>query len=355
MSSNQPLHITRANYEEYFLLYTDNELSAADRAAVEAFALLHPDLQEELDLLQDTKLDIPGLSFGDTSILTAEHMDRELHNESLLLYIDNELPEAEAKRMETTLRQDAALRAEHALLLQAKLDPADTIVYPYKEELYRNEKKERPALWLRIAAAVILVAGAANFLQDGLPGNDGIARPTAGNPKTTIVIRPDTTAPAVKEDEPAPAMATLAADETPVLAEEVTTATVQKQQAEQTTKKNGNVTIDYAQLQQVVATGVLPKEDATPSVQRTTEIAREGSANTQITSLNINGDVTSVTPVAYINSEAAAAVPGDAPVKQGSVRGMLRKATRFIERRTGFNPADEDGKILIGPGAISLK
>lgn len=48
--------IDKGNYEEFFLLYVDNELPAADRAAVEAFVAAHPDLQEELELLLDTRL-----------------------------------------------------------------------------------------------------------------------------------------------------------------------------------------------------------------------------------------------------------------------------------------------------------
>ena len=48
--------ITRANYEEYFLLYTHNELSPEAKARVEAFADAHPDLKIELELLLDARL-----------------------------------------------------------------------------------------------------------------------------------------------------------------------------------------------------------------------------------------------------------------------------------------------------------
>jgi hypothetical protein len=37
------------------------------------------------------------------------------------------------------------------------------------------------------------------------------------------------------------------------------------------------------------------------------------------------------------------------------VRGIFRRATRFIERTTKLNPANEDGKLLIGSVAVSLK
>ena len=56
MSSNHhsPM-ITRDNYEELFLLYVDDELTAEQKKAVDAFVLLHPDLKAELDLLCSTK------------------------------------------------------------------------------------------------------------------------------------------------------------------------------------------------------------------------------------------------------------------------------------------------------------
>ena len=41
--------ITRDNYEAWFILYLDNELDAEAKAAVEAFALAHPDLGDELN------------------------------------------------------------------------------------------------------------------------------------------------------------------------------------------------------------------------------------------------------------------------------------------------------------------
>ncbi len=64
MSSNTPhIILDRTNYEEAFLLYVDGELSAEQNNAVEAFAALHPDLQEELDALLTTKLDSEAVCF----------------------------------------------------------------------------------------------------------------------------------------------------------------------------------------------------------------------------------------------------------------------------------------------------
>ena len=49
------MQINRHNYEEYFILYMDNELGSTERRMVEDFVKLHPDLQEELDMLLQSR------------------------------------------------------------------------------------------------------------------------------------------------------------------------------------------------------------------------------------------------------------------------------------------------------------
>jgi len=51
------IQINRHTYEEFFLLYIDNELSDEERKAVEAFIVHHPDLEEELISLQLTVIE----------------------------------------------------------------------------------------------------------------------------------------------------------------------------------------------------------------------------------------------------------------------------------------------------------
>ncbi len=61
--------INTTNYEEYFLLYVDNELTPAEKDAVEKFVLQHPALQEEFSLLKQTVLAPEIIEFGDKQSL----------------------------------------------------------------------------------------------------------------------------------------------------------------------------------------------------------------------------------------------------------------------------------------------
>lgn len=90
------MKIYKHNYEEYFLLYVDNELSVQDRKAVEDFANSSPGYREELDALLQTQLQVPEALNFDKSLLfkTDTPAIDDLH---LVLYIDDELNEAEKK------------------------------------------------------------------------------------------------------------------------------------------------------------------------------------------------------------------------------------------------------------------
>ncbi|MEI9957930.1 MAG: hypothetical protein WDM90_16880 [Ferruginibacter sp.] len=96
------MNITRNNYEEFFLLYVDNELSAAERNAVELFVQENTDLKEELNLLQQTVFNADAIIFDNKHSLIKEEVSAL--QENLLLYIDGELSAADKLSTEKIIK-----------------------------------------------------------------------------------------------------------------------------------------------------------------------------------------------------------------------------------------------------------
>ncbi len=151
------MQINRHNYEEFFLLYVDKELSAADRKAVDVFVQQNPDLQIELVLLQQTVLKADDIVLNKKDWLYMEE-DITALQEDLLLYTDNELSPADKSAMEILLATDKTAGAELKILEQIKFKPDTSVVFPDKQSLYRKEKgRVVGIIWGRVAAAAVLV------------------------------------------------------------------------------------------------------------------------------------------------------------------------------------------------------
>ena len=154
--------INQHNYEAFFLLYVDSELSAADKQAVEQFVQANPDLAFELEMLQQAQLSMEDLVFDDKAILYRnEATEINTHNfeEQFLLYVDNELTSTGKENVERFVLQHPALQENFTILKQSRLEP-ETIVFADKQSLYRKEAKEKPVFylrWQRIAVAAALI------------------------------------------------------------------------------------------------------------------------------------------------------------------------------------------------------
>jgi hypothetical protein len=64
--------VTLTNYEEWLVLYTDNELNAVQQIEVEKFIETHPSAQKELALLQRSKLQPEPIVFAHKEVLYRE-------------------------------------------------------------------------------------------------------------------------------------------------------------------------------------------------------------------------------------------------------------------------------------------
>ncbi len=153
------MNINRHNYEEFFLLYTDGELSAPDRIAVEKFVAGNPDLEKELEMLTMTHLQAEPVIFENKEALLKKESGITLTNysEYFLLLVDNELNDKEAAEVEKFVLQHPALQAEFTLLKLAKLEP-EPVVFRDKEVLYKKEKRRIvPLFWMRMSVAAALL------------------------------------------------------------------------------------------------------------------------------------------------------------------------------------------------------
>lgn len=70
--------ITRENYEIYFMEYMDGNLSAREQAEVEAFLLVHPDLRELLDGMNEVWLEVPVEVFDKKEEIKRTVREREI-------------------------------------------------------------------------------------------------------------------------------------------------------------------------------------------------------------------------------------------------------------------------------------
>lgn len=195
------------NYEEFFLLYADDELTAAQRQQVERFVDEHPKLRDELKLFCELKMPVEDLVFsGKESLLRrSAGPDRDNYERYFLLYADDELSAPERKEVETFVLQHPALQDEFLLMQQAKL-PAETIVCPDKQSLYKSESKERPVIflyWKRVAVAAVL-AGVAIMTWLLVPEvtnkkEGGLAVNSTSTPEPVISDKKADAAPAATE------------------------------------------------------------------------------------------------------------------------------------------------------------
>ena len=155
------MNINRHNYETYFLLYVDNELSAAERKMVETFVRVNTDLEPELRFLQESTLPVEPVAFKSIDQLYKKTVELDALQEDLLLYMDNELDTVHKRELETRIKADQAVQKELQIWEQTRLDEKDQVVFKDKHLLYRHEGSRivQFRIWKYAAAAAVLLFG----------------------------------------------------------------------------------------------------------------------------------------------------------------------------------------------------
>jgi len=119
--------INENNYETYFMSYIDNELNAAERAAVEAFVLTEPKYAEELALFEKTKLQAPSVEMEDKIFLYRfPEMDAKLDPNFKNSLYRKEAPIRKIIFTSNLMRASFAIAAMLILLIGLQLFKSDT-------------------------------------------------------------------------------------------------------------------------------------------------------------------------------------------------------------------------------------
>jgi hypothetical protein len=366
------MNITRNNYEEFFILYLDNELNREERSRVEFFLQQHPDLQEELSMLQQTRLvpDTQVIFKGKQSLWkSSTQCDISLANyeEWLLLYIDDELTIEQEVTVENFAIANPAVKAELDILQKTKLQPEESIIYFNKESLYRKEEKERPVAvirWWRItaAAALLFAVSITGFLIYN-NNKKGVDQPLAGNNgiKNNTIKKEVPVQPIVKQKGQESINQTLPEKkdmQQPLQVQaKKNTIPVQQPVREIPVRLNPEENQIAFVSPNETNTNNLPDPVNNPNIKGSIGIT--SATLTKLKDIDPNSLVTNSNPPSFKftgnNLQPDETDESEmTSVKKTKFRGLLRKITRTFEKTTNIKATDDDDRLLVGGLAIRL-
>ncbi len=375
--------INRNNYEEFFLLYADNELDAEMKRAVEDFVQQNTDLAIELEMLLKTKSTPEEMHFNDKELLLrteGNSINETNYEEYFLLYIDNELSIAKREEVEMYVLQHPKLQKEFINLKQVILTP-ETISYGNKEDLYRTEKKRTVYMrsWRLAAAAIFIGVCAVGWWLLQKPEHIvtvAIQHPTEIKPQQKITSSADTIQkPIINKQEPL-AQQTVPSTQNKNAAEKLavkkkavlpTPVTKENDIAEQhplTQKENviHNKPIDQNNI---------VKQNVAPIVENN-DVAIENSSikplsvqdnGEETTSVQADGNTDNnssykIYPVAYKEINTAdddnSLHVGAFDLNKNKVKNLFKKAKQLLSNKQD-NLANDDGKLQVANFEIQTK
>jgi hypothetical protein len=362
--------INRHNYEEFFILYMDNELDMEGRRRVEDFVALHPDLKEELELLLHFRVEPDtAITFSGKEELMKINGDSPVtitnYEEWFARYIDNELTADQRKAVEHFVEQHPSTTKDLLLFQRTKLQP-ETVIFADKASLYRTEKERRiiPVRWWRIAAAAVLVIGlglATFVVLDKKPSattDGGMAKSTEKQPavekqpvKAETTQQVETAVPVITDQN--------LADAGKGAAPPVNTTATQKVNDQVTP-----VVIEPGVKEEIVKVqpdNNLPKPSYNPNILTPASSSEILASNIQHPNVPKALTKETVTTQEHEPSDIKYASIRDddgderQDGKKNKLRGFFRKVTRTFEKRTNMDVTTDDNKLLVAGLAINLK
>lgn len=379
------MNINRHNYEEFFLLYIDNELSVSDKKLVDDFVSNNPDLVEEFDNLKSVILFDDAVEFNEKFSLYKKEVPITAEEEKMLLLLDKELTGKEAFAVSATIAQDASLQKNWDLLQQTVLDKNEVLVFEDKQSLYKKEPSRIVyARFARWAAAAILIGFGVYSLF--------ISKSDVEIPSTTTLSKNEGAGKVIIDSKNNSAVAINDNPETTAHINQQTDVVVNKDAQDLTPNKMNSKITDYSSPKNS-NTAIQTSVSQTSTVASTQQTAQIQNTNNQIeptltlasvqtaTIKNVEPEkidtyiatkptkkveITDVNVLeAKTNSYARHASSTDEPndkilymdeedVSKSKAGVLLRKLKRTIERKTKINTGD-GSSVKIAGFEIALK
>jgi len=380
------MNINRHNYEEFFILYMDNELGMEERRQVEHFVQNHPDLKEELEGLLHYKLtpDMEVVFPGKDELLKGmgqSAVNLTNYKEWLLLYIDDELSITEKAAVEQFIAGNDVAKKELSLLERTKLQP-ELVSFAVKKSLYRREERRIPiALWRAAAAIIVLALGVTVLLlvtkksgpsdeivntnpakennttekivpvQPGKNPDDVIAKEQKNDPSVVVEKENQVPRPVPEKDKNNMATNRPAVNPKNKLPDNVIVP-VQKEEKPAVVITNEKPSNNLPQpLNNPNLNNTIPKNSIVVNENNIKDniIPKTSLTNPLVTSNN--GEPSDIRTASVKTTADGFEDNG----KKNKLRGFFRKITRTFEKRTNIDATTDDNKLLVAGLSINLK
>ena len=344
------MKITENNYEEYFLLYVDDELNAQERLLVETFIMDHPTFAALMELFLQTKL-----PENDSIVFTAKEcllktdvneIGIDNYEEYFLLYADNELTKEKEEETERFVLQHPRLQQEFTYIKRARLEPEPVILYN-KEILYRKESRVVFTYLLRagIAASICVAVALAWFftpathhLEIASNVNEGTIKKRSETSQLPVSL-PNSNHPVVSTENGVNKKETQSTHKLPLVRKE---SKIEQKNLEIVVTPPHNIAIEARPPTQ---TAIAKKEPdiliATPAeVLKPLEEVKE-TASGQATALSLIDNDVSVKPAVYkeLNTDGdnQSVYVGALQLNKARVNGFLKSASRILGSKVKQN------------------
>jgi len=355
--------INRYNYEEFFLLYADNELDANARTAVETFVSQNADLAKELEMLQQATLADDTIQFTGKELLYKEEKSISLSNyeEYFLLFADDELNEQQTAEVESFILMHPKLQNEFTLLKHVRLQP-EAIAFAGKEVLYRKERKVRRIVPLALArvGAAAAVAGIAYISFIFIYNNSHNKNITTASEKTVPAIlekiNPDRVQRSVTE-QPVAALHPKTANKNKATNVAANTRKLRKEdtrKVKKTEKPEEQLAVDVKEHENKIKNTEQQKANEVTANReqeiaevhpnrknfndnKKSEIINPDEKNSLMTNEPITEGKPLVTHAVYLETdnveEEKSLYIGSAELNKNKLKGLLKKATVFFDKK----------------------